>query len=129
MGLTVVASASGHFRIAFGQDWLKARRPAEELLIIGPTLVAANEVARRLVETKGASFGYHRMTLGQLASTVARLSLTAQNLVPLGALGVHDRCCARFLSLAPGLRSGTSRPQIRRLACRPSPRRHCGRRS
>jgi ATP-dependent helicase/DNAse subunit B len=89
MGFTVVASASSHARIASGQDWLKARRPAEELLIIGPTLVAANEIARSVTRAKGASFGHHRMTLGQLASTLARPALTAQNIVPLGTLGVQ----------------------------------------
>ena len=89
MTFTIVASAASDRRIASGQDWLKARRPAEELLIIGPTLVAANEIARSVAQAKGASFGYHRMTLGQLASALARPALTAQKSVPLGALGVQ----------------------------------------
>jgi ATP-dependent helicase/nuclease subunit B len=72
MGLTVVTSAASHRRIACGRDWLKTRSPAEEVLIIGATLGAANEVARSLAQSKGASFGYHRMTLGQLASVLAR---------------------------------------------------------
>jgi hypothetical protein len=55
MSVTVVASTSSHGRIAIGQDWLKARRPAEEVLIIGPTLIAANEIARSIARTKGAS--------------------------------------------------------------------------
>ena len=33
---------------------------------------------------KGASFGYHRMTLGQLAAAVAQPALTAQGAVPAG---------------------------------------------
>jgi ATP-dependent helicase/nuclease subunit B len=89
MGLTVVTSAASHYRVACGEDWLKARASAEEVLIIGATLGAANEIARSLVQTKGASFGYHRMTLGQLASTLARPALTAQRTVPLGALGIQ----------------------------------------
>jgi hypothetical protein len=89
MGLTVAASASGPTRIACGRDWLKGRRPAEEILIIGNTLTAASEIARSLARTKGASFGYHRMTLGQLTSTLAQSALTAKKLVPLGALGVQ----------------------------------------
>jgi ATP-dependent helicase/nuclease subunit B len=89
MDLTVITSASSHVRIASGQDWLKGRRPTEETLIIGPTLVAANEIARSVTRNKGASFGYHRMTLGQLASKLARPTLTTKNLVPLGALGVQ----------------------------------------
>ena len=89
MGITVVSSSANHRRIARGREWLEARAPAEEVLIIGATLGAANEVARSLAQTKGASFGYHRMTLGQLASALARPVLTAQRTVPLGALGIQ----------------------------------------
>jgi len=48
MGLTVVTSAASHRRVAFSRDWLKTHSPAEEVLIIGATLGAANEVARSL---------------------------------------------------------------------------------
>ncbi len=89
MGLTVVTSAAGHRRIACARDWLKTRSPAEEVLIIGATLGAANELARSLAQSKGASFGYHRMTLGQLAVTLARPALVAQTTVPLGGLGIQ----------------------------------------
>ncbi len=81
MGITLVTSSASHDRIAFGQDWLIERRPAEELLIIGPTLTASNEIARKVTKSKGASFGYHRMTLAQLASTLARPTLVAKNLI------------------------------------------------
>ena len=87
MAFTVVTSAASDRRIGYGQNWLKARAPAEEILIIGATLGAANEIARKLAQSKGASFGYHRMTLPQLASALARPALVAKNLVPLGALG------------------------------------------
>ena len=89
MGITVVSSSASHRRIACGREWLEARAPAEEVLIIGATLGAANEVARSLAQTKGASFGYHRMTLGQLAAALARPALAAQRTVPLGALGIE----------------------------------------
>jgi ATP-dependent helicase/nuclease subunit B len=41
------------------------------------------------VEAKRASFGYHRLTLGQLASVLARSELIAQRTTPLGALGIQ----------------------------------------
>src|SRR5215471_4096065 len=88
MGLTVVTSAASRRRIAHARDWLHARQPAEEVLIIGPTLGAANELTRSLAQEKRASFGYHRMTLGQLASALARPALSALRTVPLGALGI-----------------------------------------
>jgi len=68
MGLTVVTSAASRHRIAHARDWLHARQPAEEVLIIGATLRAANELTRDLAQEKRASFGYHRLTLGQLVS-------------------------------------------------------------
>src|SRR5215471_2642438 len=88
MGLTAVTSAASRRRIAHARDWLHARQPAEEVLIIGPTLGAANELTRGLAQEKRASFGYHRLTLGQLASALARPTLSAQRTVPLGALGI-----------------------------------------
>jgi hypothetical protein len=88
MGLTAVTSAASRHRIVHARDWLNARRPAEEVLIIGTTLGAANELTRSLAQDKRASFGYHRLTLGQLASALARSALSAQRIVPLGALGI-----------------------------------------
>src|SRR6516225_3464054 len=88
MCLTAVTSAASRHRIARARDWLNARRPAEEVLIIGATLGAANELTHGLVQDKRASFGYHRLTLGQLASALARPALSAQRAVPLGALGI-----------------------------------------
>jgi hypothetical protein len=89
MGLTAVTSAASRHRIARARDWLNARRPAEEVLIIGPTLSAANELTRGLAQEKRASFGYHRLTLGQLASALAAPALSSQRTVPLGALGIQ----------------------------------------
>ena len=89
MGVTVVTSSASYRRIACARNWLEARAPAEEVLIIAATFGAANEVARSVAQSKGASFGYHRMTLGQLAATLARPALVAQTTVPLGALGIQ----------------------------------------
>jgi hypothetical protein len=58
MGLTTVTSAASRHRIARARDWLHARRPAEEVLIIGATLGAANELTLGLAQEKRASFGY-----------------------------------------------------------------------
>jgi hypothetical protein len=58
MGVIAVKSAANHERILCGQEWLKTKRPAEEVLIIGATLGAANEIARNLVKEKRAAFGF-----------------------------------------------------------------------
>lgn len=50
MGFSVVTSAASHHRIALARDWLGVRAPAEEILIIGATLGAANEIARIILK-------------------------------------------------------------------------------
>ena len=89
MGIVAVTSAANHDRILFGQEWLKTKGPAEEVLIIGSTLAAANEITRSLIREKRAAFGYHRLSWGQFASTLARPLLAVQRTVPLGRLGVQ----------------------------------------
>jgi hypothetical protein len=90
MGAVAVISAANHDRILFGEEWLKTKAPAEEVLIIGSTLAAAaNEIARSLIREKRAAFGYHRLSWGQFASTLARPLLTVQRTVPLGGMGVQ----------------------------------------
>src|SRR5262249_47191447 len=106
MGIAAVKSAASHHRIARGRDWLKGRAPAEEVLIIGASLGAANEIARNIAQEKRASFGYHRLTLGQFASTLARPLLTAQRTVPLGAIGVQAVATRAIHILAEGIGLG-----------------------
>ena len=66
MGLAVFTSAASHRRIACARDWLKARSPAEEVLIIGATLGAANEVARSLAHLAGTNTRRVRRALASL---------------------------------------------------------------
>ena len=54
-------------RIRRAEAWLESRNPDEELLIIGASLDAANELVRRVAKKKGAAFGWHRLALAQLA--------------------------------------------------------------
>jgi|SRR6516165_448271 len=68
MGIRVLTSSMSHRRTACARAWLEAREPAEEILIIGATLDAANELAREVALTKGAAFGRHRLSLTQLAA-------------------------------------------------------------
>ena len=56
-------------------------------MIIGASLDAANELARTVVNEKGAAFGWHRLTLPQLAYAIAAPALAERKLVPLSRLG------------------------------------------
>jgi len=96
----VVVSSSSSRRIARARAWLEAREPAEEILIIGATLDAANEVARGVAQTKGAAFGWHRLSLTQLAATLAGPTLAARGIVPLSRLGMQAMAARLVHALA-----------------------------
>jgi putative transposase len=89
MGVHAVISSAGHRRIDRAQRWLENRAAAEEVLIIGATLDAANELARRVANKKGAAFGWHRLTLPQSAFAIAAPVLAARGLTPLTGIGAR----------------------------------------
>jgi hypothetical protein len=78
-----------HRRMACASAWLEAREPAEEVLIVGASLDAANEVARGVARMKGAAFGWHRLSLTQLAAALAAPTLAARSTVPVSRLGTQ----------------------------------------
>ena len=61
----------------------------EEVLLIGASLDAANELTRKVAEAKGAAFGWHRVTLPQLAVALAAPLLAERKLVPISRLGAE----------------------------------------
>ena len=76
----IIATSSVNYRrIRRARAWLESRVPAEEVLIIGASLDAANELARRVAEEKGAAFGWHRLTLPQVAAVLAAPCLQSGN--------------------------------------------------
>ena len=96
MSAHAVISSTGHRRIHCAQRWVENRAAAEEVLIVGATLDAANELARKVAKKKGAAFGWHRVTLAQLAFAVAAPILVAHGLTPLSRIGV-DALIARLV--------------------------------
>ena len=89
MSAIVATSAVNLRRIGRARAWLESRVLAEEVLIIGASLDAANELARRVAEEKGAAFGWHRLTLPQLAAALAAPVLAERKLAPLSRLGAE----------------------------------------
>src|SRR3954452_12785507 len=89
MSATAVISAVSQRRIQRALAWLEGRAPAEEVLIVGATLDAANELARRVANESCAAFGWHRLTLAQLAAAIAAPALAARGLIPLSRVGTE----------------------------------------
>jgi ATP-dependent helicase/nuclease subunit B len=96
MSCVVVTSSAARIRIRRAEAWLESRKPDEELLVIGATLDAANELARQVAKKKGAAFGWHRLTLPQLAFAIAAPVLAARGLTPLSRIGA-DAIVARIV--------------------------------
>ena len=89
MSAIAVISTVNLRRILRARAWLESRVRAEEVLLVGATLDAANELVRRVAKEKGAAFGWHRLTLPQLAAAVAAPALATRGLVPLNQLGTE----------------------------------------
>ena len=87
MNRIAVTSSATHYRIRRAEAWLENRASTEEVLIIGATLDASNELTRRVVKKKGAAFGWHRLSLAQLAFAIAAPVLAARGLTPLSRIG------------------------------------------
>lgn len=58
-------------------------------MILSLSLDAANDLARNIAKERGAVFGWHRLTLSQLAAVVARPALATRGLVPLSRIGAE----------------------------------------
>jgi hypothetical protein len=114
MSATVCTSSMSHRRIARARAWLKACAPAEEVLIIGANRDAANELARGVAQTTGAAFGWHRITLAQLAAVLAAPTMALRGIVSVGSLGAEaivrramhalrsDDALGRYVRIAEG---------------------------
>ena len=96
MNCVAFVSAANRPRIRRAEAWLESRTAAEELLIVAATLDAANELARGVAKKKGAAFGWHRLTLPQLAFAIAARVLAARGLTPLSRIGA-DAIVARLV--------------------------------
>ena len=80
MGGSIVTRSATHERIRRARAWLNSQSPASEILIIAASLDAANELARDVAQIKGAAFGWHRLSLAQLAAVLAAPFLTQAEL-------------------------------------------------
>jgi hypothetical protein len=89
MSAVAVTSANNHRRIERAREWLEKREPGEEVLIVGSSLDGPSELVRQTARLKGAAFGWHRMTLAQLAGAVAMPALASRGLAPLSSLGAE----------------------------------------
>lgn len=99
----VVESGAAAVRLAAAEAFLDALPPDAEVVLVGASRDAADELARRVARRRRAVVGVHRFTLTQLAARLAGPASSAAGLAtctPLGAHAVTAR--AAFETLAAG---------------------------
>ena len=57
----------------------------------GQPLMAPNELAREVASEKAVAFGWHRLSMSQLAFAIASPTLSARGLIPLGTAAIVAR--------------------------------------
>lgn len=89
MTRTVVVAGASRSRLERARAWLEGRANAEEVLVIGGSIEAANELVRTLAQNKGSAFGWHRLTMAQLVATMALPQLTERGLASISRVGTE----------------------------------------
>jgi CRISPR/Cas system-associated exonuclease Cas4 (RecB family) len=87
-GCLYVASSSAT-RLAQVSAFIASRPAASEVMLIAASRGAADDVARQVARTRGATFGLHRFSLTQLAARLAATRLAGRGLVPATRLATE----------------------------------------
>jgi CRISPR/Cas system-associated exonuclease Cas4 (RecB family) len=112
---SLVVAADAATRIATAARWLEGHGPDAELLVLGASQQAADELVRDATRASGARFGVRRTTLGRLAALLAIPELAIAGRAPASQLSL-TALAARATHLA--LREGRL-PYLARVAARP----------
>ena len=92
--LAIVCSPSAGSRLGAAHHFVDTFASSAELLVVGETRDAVDDFAREIVMRRGASFGLHRLSLRQLASTLAATELARDGLAVASPLST-EAVCAR----------------------------------
>jgi len=82
-------AGSGQARLAAAEAFICGFPAGSELLLVGATRDAIDELVRGLTPERGATFGLHRFSLTQLAAQLAAVRLAERGLAPASGLGVE----------------------------------------
>src|SRR5215216_5774615 len=89
-----IRSASASVRLHEARKFLDTFSPGTEILLLGASRGAVDDLARTIAMEKGATFGLHRLSFTQLAARLAATELAANGRAPSSALG-YEAVAAR----------------------------------
>lgn len=87
--MLIVQSSSAAVRLDAVRRFVLDAPPASEIVLVSATRGAADDCARSIAATRGATFGLYRFSLTQLAARLAAPLLAAEGLTPATALGIE----------------------------------------
>jgi RecB family exonuclease len=87
--LRVLQSPSAAERIAAATEFIRSFAGATELLLVGSSREAVDDLVRGLAHTSAATFGLHRFSFTQLAARLAIRRLAASGVTPSSAAGAE----------------------------------------
>lgn len=83
----LLKSASAAERTQAAAEFIRSFPPATELILIGASRDAVDDLVRGFVPETGATFGLHRFSLTQLAARLALGKLAGAGAAPMSAVG------------------------------------------
>src|SRR5881409_3909705 len=87
--LQTFQSSSAAERLGAASAFVEGFPTATEVLIVGASRDAADDLARRVTAARGATFGLHRASLTQLAVRFAAEEMARLGVAPATALGAE----------------------------------------
>ena len=105
--MRVVLSSSATVRLDAARRFVLDASPDSECLIVAASRAAADDFARRLALTRGATFGLYRLSLTQLAARLAAPLLASERLSPTTPLGVQAVAARALFDASRGGAPGT----------------------
>ena len=86
---SIIESVSAVVRLDRAAEFLHRFPPHQRVTIVAATRGAADDLARRVAASRGATIGLSRFSLTQLAARVAATRLAGEGVAPSTALGVE----------------------------------------
>src|SRR6266852_6782627 len=94
VGVRAFRSPSASIRLQEARRFLDTFSKGTEVLLLGASRGAVDDLARTIAMEKGATFGLHRLSFTQLAARLAAADFAANGQAPGSALG-HEAVAAR----------------------------------
>src|SRR4029434_3209801 len=85
--VTAIQSGSAAVRLREARRFLERFEPGAEVLLLGASRGAVDDLARTISLERGATFGLHRLSFTQLAARLAIVELASHDHAPMTALG------------------------------------------